>query len=118
MQAPTSLTIGNTGITVPVIPGPGSVAEEAACLVKVILRVPTLNAGTHTFATSDDGGASWVAASGPIALTGYEKPNPTAATDAGGWRQMYGPYLPGTLIRLTSSVSQADKTAPSVYFGL
>jgi hypothetical protein len=116
MQAATSLTIGTTGIEVPTSVAGSTLAPSQ--LVKVILRVPTLNAGTHTFATSDDGGASWVAASGPIALTGYEKPNPTAATDAGGWRQMYGPYLPGTLIRLTSSVSQADKTAPSVYFGL
>lgn len=115
-QGATALTIGNTGIAIPDMIGTQIVPMHRTVLV--ILRVPALNAGTHTIATSDDGGTTWVAASGAIALTGSEPTNPTAATSAGSFRAMYGPYLPGTMFRMTSSVSQADKTAPSVYFGL
>jgi hypothetical protein len=101
-----TLAIGNTGVVVPqLVRGNGEGPAEYE-LVKVVLRVPTLNAGIHTVATSDDGGTTWLAESGPIALTGKEKANPTGAGDTGGWRAIYGPYLPGTMFRLTSSVAQ------------
>jgi hypothetical protein len=115
MQAATALPIGTTGVRIPTpTRGAGIITVSQYGPIYVIFRVPTLNAGTHTVATSDDAGSTWVTASGAIMFTGYEKTNPTAATDVGGWRQIYGPYVEDTWIRMTSSVSQADKGSPTV----
>jgi hypothetical protein len=115
MQAATTLPIGLTGVRIPTpTRGGGIITVSPYSPIYVILRVPALNAGTHTVATSDDGGTTWISASGAIMFTSYEKTNPTAATDAGGWRQVYGPYVEDTWIRMTSSVSQADKGSPTV----
>ena len=118
MQSATTLAIGTDGITIPVIQrSVGMTVDNTDYTgVTVILHVPVLNAGTHTVATSDDGGASWLSVSGPIALTSMEQVNPTAATSTGSWRAIYGPYLPGTMFRLTSSVDQSDKLAAAVRY--
>jgi hypothetical protein len=120
MQAATTLPIdgdpGLTGVTVGTLSRGNGTGPADYELVKVILRVPTLNAGVHTVATSDDGGVTWLTATGPIALTGSEPANPTAAGNTGGYRALYGPYLPGTKFRLTSSVAQT--ASATVRFGI
>lgn len=106
-QPATTLTIGNTGVAVPRLNG-------VAGLVKVIVRFPTLTAGTATVESSADG-STWLAASGAIALTGYEPSNPTAASFTGAVKCIYGPFLPGTLFRIRHSAATGDIP---VYFGL
>lgn len=112
MQNATVLPIGTAGIALPDSVLAGSVGAHPpvafgmAELVTLDLRVPALNAGTHTIATSGDDGATWVTEAGAIALTGNEPANPTGASSTGSWRALYGPYLPGTMFRITSSVPQ------------
>lgn len=118
MQTPITLTIGTAGTTVPrsVSDQHGHVRSfDAATFVKVTADVPTLNAGTHTWASSRDGGSTWQTLRGFVALTGYEPTNPTAATDTGGYRVMLGLFLPDTMIRCTSSVAQT--ATPKLYIG-
>lgn len=113
-----ALAIGNDGITIPALQASaGTPATNTdVAMVKVQLDVPALDAGVHTVATSLDGGTTWRTAIGAIAFTGLEQANPTAAAHTGTWQAWYGPYLPGTMFRLTSSVAQT--AVPTVRFGL
>lgn len=108
MQTVTTFAVGTSGITIPEVSqfDGHPVSNKHYAPVKVMLSVPTLNAGTHTISTSIDGGSNWIAVSGPIAITGYEVPNPTTSTSTGGFSAIYGPFVPGTKIRVTSSVAQ------------
>ena len=47
-------------------------------------------------------------------LTGFEVANPTPSGNTGAFRNIYGPYFPGTKIRVTSSVAQTATV--SAYF--
>ena len=118
MQAATTLAIGTTGITVPRLSS-GGYRDSTA--VKPILRIPTLNACVLTFASSDDGGTTWMPVLGFLALT-LQEPQLTAGATAAGFtgnvKLFMPPCLPGTMIRATSSVSQADKSPINVYFAL
>lgn len=109
-QGATTLTIGNTGIIVPDL-DPTQRASHAR-LVKVIARIPALNAGILYVESSDDG-TNWVSVEKDI----FEKAVlPTASSYTGGQRLMFGPYLPGTQFRIRSAVAQTA-TVP-VYFGI
>lgn len=103
MQLTSILPIGTDGIFI----WPESRYKENS-KVLAALTFPTLNAGIHTVASSADGGTTWVTESGPLALTGKEVVNPTPDGNTGAFRVIYGPYPPGSKIRVTSSVAQAE----------
>jgi hypothetical protein len=130
MQTPVTIALDasgvyNAGVTVPdlsTVLAAGDIGYTAgthsATFVLCVVEIPTLNAGVVTFATSRDGGATWVPMTGFIALTSAEPTltaGATAATYTGNQRLTLGFFLPGTKIRMVPTAAQT--ASAKLYIG-